>query len=368
VVPLPEPEIRARLIAPSARGPWTLRLENEGAQWLRVPADLRLLHVTVEGGDTVSRRGRGRPVACALPAPLRLTAFPEPNALLLGPGDAYVESFDPNLFCFGKESKLLEGGAIIHATYGWEGTATRTLDAPFAVEGTVYPAAVQPKKHLVVPSLVMSWLPPESERVEAHMEHTEHMDQEEPEAPPPAPMPGQPAAPAVVSAPPGVPVDENAPRLEITASPFADAATGRSVSLTITVTNVGHRAATAAIRPRMLGYRVEGPDGPVSCPHEPRTTVPREGFQTIKPGGSTSFTLLVDEACGRELFPRPGLYRLWPALYLRDSGASLGLAAITGTLRAAQPMLIRVAEGSEPFYMRAPEALRATPAPMGNPK
>ena len=155
-------------------------------------------------------------------------------------------------------------------------------------------------------------------------------------------------------------MDENAARLQLTASPFADAMDGRRVTLTLTVTNVGHRAATAAIRSRMAGFRGDGPDGTMHC-HAPATNhgVPREGFLTLKPGASTALTILVVEACGRELFRRPGLYRVTPTLHLGETGAELGLAAFTGWLRAAEPTLVRIAEGPDPFYKHHPRAVHA---------
>jgi hypothetical protein len=343
--PLPEPELRVRVIAPSAHGPWTMRLENEGQRWLRVPADVRLLHFVVESGDTMAK-GADKPVKCSLPAAMRSEGFPEPNAILLGPGDAYQESFDPRLFCFGKDAKALEGGALVRATYGWEPKGARKLEPPFAVEGTVFPAAVQPKKEVAAPPLVLSWLPP-----------PEH--EEAPPNPPaarPVEDPPREEKPATADK---LPVDENAPRFEIKTPAYADAATARAVSLSVTVTNIGHRPALAAIRPRMIGFRVEGPDGVVVCPHDAHLSVPREGYQTIRPGGSTSITMLAVEACGQDLFRRPGLYRVTPTLHLTETGEQFGLLALTGSVRAPEPMLVRVATGPDPFYARRPQALRA---------
>jgi hypothetical protein len=379
--PLPAAGLRARIIAPSAQGPWTLRLENEGSHWVRVPADLRLLRISVESGDTMSRRA-GRPVKCALPAGLRPEGFPERNALLLGPGDAYVESFDPRLFCFGKEGKALAGGAVVRATYGWDAVrGAKKLDPPFAVEGTAFPAAVEPEKGLVVPTLVLSWLPPpeEEEPTEPVVAppppptappgpvlllpmRSKTADQADPDGdgeadpePAPAPIPERQAEP-----PAPLPPDANAARLELRASPFADAGDGHHVSLTLTVTNVGHRPATAAIRSRMAGFRVEGPDGLTRCHPAPADHgVPREGFLTLKPGASTALTILVAEACGQEVFRRPGLYRVTSSLHLAESGADLGLAAITGRLHTAEPTLVRIATGPDPFYRRTPKAVRA---------
>jgi hypothetical protein len=347
--PLPEPELRVRVIAPSARAPWTLRIENEGSVWVRVPADLRLLHLVVESGDSMGRRA-DKPVKCVLPAGLRLDAFPERNALLLGPGDSYAEDFDPRFFCFGKEAAAILGGAVVHATYGWDAPkGARKLGPPFAIEGTLFPAVVQPTKEVAVPSFVLSWQPPAS----VH----------------PAPSVVQPEPPPVDTHPEArsdadelaraLPVDENAPRLELVATPHVDAGAGHAVTLSVTLTNVGHRDALAAVRARGLGFVVDGPDGEVFCGHEKHISIAREGFTTLRPGASTSLSVLVAEACRQDLFRRPGLYRVRTTLHLTEDGAEHGLAAMTGAIRARETTLVRIAEGPEPFYRKAPQATRA---------
>ena len=354
---LPDPEVRLSVVAPSAQAPWTLRIENEGAHPVRVPADVRLLRFALESSDTMAKRP-AKPVTCAAPAGLRPDGFPERNALLLGPGDAYVETFDPRLFCFGKDAKLLAGGALVRAHYGWDAPrGAKKVGPPYAVEGTEFPAEVASHKQLTAPPLVLSYMPPE---------HDEAASPPTP-APTPEPKAGGNVPPA--AGPPHAgdekpagdehPVDENAPRLELSASPWADAAMGYKVAITVTVTNVGHRAALAAIRTRAVGFRVQGPGGVVfRCGTSAAAhAIAREGFQTLRPGGAVSLTVLVEEACGRELFRRPGLYRVTPSLHLHESGAELGLSALTGLVHAREPTLVRVATGPEPFYQSPPRAL-----------
>lgn len=376
--PLPDPELTVRVVAPSARGNWTLHLENEGSRWLRVPADIRLLHLSLASSDTTARRP-AKPVKCVLPASLQPSGFPERNALLLGPGDSYVEAFDPRLFCFGKEAKAIEGGTLVRAHYGWDlpRRTVKKVDPPFAVEGTTFPAAVEPKKQVVAPALVLSYLPPEldeatdaspkpaPEEVELDSEASpDEVEAHEDVAPPPLPRlapasSAPPPSPAPPPAPP-VPVDENAPRLEVKGSAYADAINGFKVSITVTATNVGHRPATVAILERMVGFRIQGPDGVSHCHAAPPThALPREAYRVIKPGGSASLTLLVEEACRHPLFRRPGLYEVTPSLHLNEGGAELHLEALTGTVRAATPTLVRVAEGPDPFYRHAPQVVRA---------
>ena len=343
--PLPEPQLRVWVVAPSAKGLWTLHLENEGPLGLRVPADIRLLRFTIESGDTMSKR-QPKPIHCGLPASMRPDVVADRNALLLGPGDSYVESFDPRLFCFGSAAgAALQGGALVRVRYGWEPPArgVKKMGPPFVVEGTAFPAVVEPQKQVVGPSMVLSWLAPEEPDEEAAPAEDE----------PPAPEAGHEPEPIV---------DENAPRFELHAPSHVDAVTAFRVSLAITVTNAGHRPGVAAIRPRMLGFRVEGPDGLAHCPAAPPTRgLPREAFQTLKPGGSVAFTILVEEACGRDVFRRPGLYRLQPVLHLDERGDEHGLSAITGILHTAEPTLVRISEGPEPFYKSPPAAVRAPP-------
>lgn len=353
---LPDPEVRLTVVAPSARAPWTLRIENEGAHPVRVPADLRLLRLTVESGDTMAKRPP-KPVICAAPTGLRPDGFPERNALLLGPGDAYVETFDPRLFCFGKDAKHLTGGALVRAHYGWDaGKGAKKVEPPYAAEGTELPAVIAARKQLTAPAMVLSYMP---------------SDLDDP-APPPSPEPkaGGDLPPAGEAGDPGDErprrdeppvVDENAPRLVLTGSGWADAVMGYKVAITVTLTNAGHRAALAAVRSRAVGFRVEGPGGVFRCrPSAAAHTIAREGFQTLRPGGAASLTVLVEEACGRELFRQPGLYRVTPSLHLHESGSELGLAAWTGVLHAREPTLVRVATGPEPFHAAPPRALRAS--------
>jgi hypothetical protein len=348
---LPEPDLRVRVVAPSARGPWTLHIENEGTRWLRVPADLRLLHLVVESGDSMGRRA-DKPVKCALPQGLRLDTFPERSALLLGPGDVYVEDFDPRLFCFGKEAAAITGGALVQGTYGWEVPKTaRKLDAPFAVEGTAFPAVVRPMKEVDLPSFVLSWQPP-AQRLAAPATSATLA----PEPPHDVPSPEDAAR--------ALPIDENAARFELIATPHVDASSGPAVTLSVTLTNIGHRDALAAVRARGLAFEVDGPDGEVACPYEKHISVAREGFQPLRPGASTTLTVLVAEACGQEIFRRPGLYTITTTLHLTEDGAEHGLAAWTGAIKAREPTLVRIAEGPEPFRAKPPEAKRAPhPAP-----
>ena len=243
----------------------------------------------------------------------------------------------------------IAGGVIVHARFGWDAPKhAKKLAAPFAVEGTEFPAAVAPQKALVAPTIVLSYERPGEDDADDEKAKDDKPDEEKAtddkakEEPPKAPI-----------------VDENAARIEIKASPYADAANGYRVTMTVTATNAGHRAALAAIRTRMLTFRVDGPDGVVRCgTPQPTHAVPRDGYRTLKPGASTSLTVLVEEACGRSLFRRPGLYRVTPSLHLVESGSELGIGVYTGVAQVNEPTYVRIAGGPQPFHAGPPKAVR----------
>jgi hypothetical protein len=458
---LPEPMVRLWIIAPSPDGPWALRLDNEGPAPVRIPADIRLLRFEVDSGETfVAPAGPGepkraprrpsKPVICRLPEPLRPATFPDRSALLLAPGEAYVESFNPRLFCFGKDaSAALTGGAVVRAWFGFPfgkpiGKAPPT--GPFAVESTAFPPAVAPMRELAAPTMVLSYAKPKA--ASSSLEEKRAVvavDADSPEAAPTFAAPhanGEREAQSPAGAtdkrsptgdasadkrsptgdasadkrsPPGdasankrspasaasadkrspagdagtkpkaplddkagdpdaaspstegdpltrAPiVDENAPRLELTASPFVDASAPTQASLTVTATNVGHRPMIVAIRPRMLAFRIQGPEGAMRCDAAPPTNaVPREMWSTLRPGGSTSLTLRLAEVCPVESMSRPGLYRVNVTLRAGESGEELGLSAYTGVIPAKAPSYLRILSAPDPFYVTKP---RAVPIP-----
>ncbi len=397
------------MVASAPQGPWTMRIDNEGDKPLRIPADVRLLRFEIdpepyvapaEAADAkpkkaVKPKPPAKPTVCKIPAPLRSDSFPEKSALLLRPGESYVESFDPRLFCFGKDAAArLVGGAVVHTRFGWEapkkpaGAAKKKPDTgPFAVEGTAFPPEVMPLYELTAPTMVLRFKPPSKRPTpDAHPEEP-LADASEPQPtaadakpdarePQPATADAKPAtkepqptaADAKAAAPLPPVVDENAPRLEITSAPFIDASSTTRASITLTATNVGRRPMLVALHPRMLGFRVDGPDGVLRCsPMPPTHGIPRERFRTLTPGASSAMTLLLAEGCTRDALRRPGLYRIQTTLLAGESGAELGLAAYTGKSSTREPTLLRVLDGPDPFYAVAPRAV-PTPKPPAPPE
>jgi hypothetical protein len=421
--PLPPAEARLWVIAPSLEGPWTLRIDNPGSKPVRVPADVRLLDMEVdlpeppdppEAQDADPKKKKvtakkkpapkAKPLRCALPDALRPSAFPEARALLLAPGESYIERFDPNLFCFGKSGAGLVGAATVRTQFGWKppkksfATSKKPPSGPFAVEGTEFPAVFAPQHQIAAPTMRLSYARTAKEAAPgaagggetpgASKEPDKDNSMDAPSNP--KKMDDAGAAPAKNDAaaktpaeaggpkpagegaetrgpereakkPPRI-VDENAPRLEISTARYQDAAAERTLSVTVTAKNAGHRPMLAALRPRMLSFRVMGPDGEeTECGANtlPRG-MPREAFRSYKPGETTSFTVLLGEICPRRTFGRPGLYRVTPTLHAKEKGASVGLAAYTAVVSAPLPALVRVQSGPEPFYSKPP---RAVPTP-----
>ncbi|CAN91946.1 hypothetical protein predicted by Glimmer/Critica [Sorangium cellulosum So ce56] len=390
--PLPPAPARLWLIAPSPHGPWTLRIDNEGVRPMRIPADVRLLRLEV---DTPNKRTK-KTVRCAAPAGLKPSGFPERRALLLAPGQSYMEHFDPRLLCFGKDEAALAGGSVVRTWYGWGPPpkwSKKPPAAPFAAESTDQPPAFAPAPGLAAPTVVLSYgLPPK----EAAADDAGGAEPASP-ADETAQSPGDKAAqatgdkaahptddkaaqtsadrPAGESAekrvppdkghgagPPSKPiVDANAPRLELTSEPWSDAASPRSIVVRVSAKNAGRRPMTVAIRSRMLEFHVAGPNGETICTAAPPTgAIPRDLFRTLKPGASADVSLLLREVCPADTFNREGLYEVTATLHANEPGTALGLDAYTAVVPAKNTTLLRVKSAPEPFYAAAP---RAVPTP-----
>ncbi|WP_438000279.1 hypothetical protein WMF26_11055 [Sorangium sp. So ce185] len=390
--PPPPPPAPARvwLVAPSPKGPWTLRIDNEGERPMRIPADVRLLRFEI---DTLNKRTK-KTTRCAAPVGLKPSGFPERRALLLAPGQSYVEHFDPRLLCFGKDEAALAGGAVVRAWYGWGPPpkwSRKAPSPPFAAESTDDPPAFAPAPGLAAPTVVLSYGLPRKEAAADGAGDAEPPSAADHEAQPSADTTPQPSAdktpqPSADKAPqpsadktpqppadkpiqvaagaPGEPiVDANAPRLELTSEPWSDAASPRSIVVRVSAKNAGRRPMTVAIRSRMLAFLVVGPNGTTVCEASaPTGAIPRDMFRTLKPGASVDLSLLLREVCPDNTFAREGLYQVRATLHANEPGTALGLDAYTAVVRARSSTLLRVKSAPEPFYATAPRAV-PTPKP-----
>jgi hypothetical protein len=406
---LPPPTITMRVIAPSAQGPWLLRIDNEGEEPIRIAADVRLLRfeVRVPSDKPVSRSYQGgwapRAAVCDGPSTFGLADhFPGGRELVVDPGHSYTEQFDPRLICFGKNSELLVPGAYVHAYYGWKPRPTwsRKMEAaPFVADAAHAPRRFRPLRRLTAAPLVLSHAPPVMYGDPAPEPDEGRGDQQvqQPEAPNPpaavssdddattAPPSAQPPSaqppsqsaerasthrPRAVIDPPRrqETKDELAARMTLTASHHTDAARPTDVSLSVQAHNTGQRELFIALRSRMLSFMVDGPTGRVRCQRQSSGhQVPRDLFRTLHHGKHVHMEVSLSEVCPPGTFDRPGLYRAVPILLADANGAQYGLSAITGTVTTRDPgapsgthrsdddgTLIRLRKGRMRFYRERP--------------
>lgn len=346
--PLPPPAARIWVVAPAAKGNWTLRIDNESAASLRIPADARLLRLELSvPPPDAKKKQKPKVVKCKLPAALAPDGFPEERTLLLAPGESYTETFDPRLFCFGKDEAALAGGTLVRAHFGWDLPKKgdkKPPKPPFAAELVEDPATTTAQRGLPAPTLLLSFAEAnEKGEVERH---------EEPglrAIPAEAPPADKPASDKPAADTPAV--DPSAPRFELAAEALSDAGSRRSATVSVSAKNVGQRSALAALRGRMLSFVVDGPDGRFECPEEGGNhAIPRDLFRKVAAGDKVTLTVMLAEICAPGTFERPGLYRVTPTLHATADGAQYDLAAWTGDISAPKPTLVRIQSGDLPYH------------------
>jgi hypothetical protein len=321
----PVPDVSFEITAPSPRGPWTLRILNEDDRPVRIPADMRLLRLSI------TPPGATKPIACRLPRPLRPATFPTQRELYLAPGQAWIERFDPRLFCFGaRETDALVEDASVRAWFGWG-------PDPYAVEGLHWPPETASLREIAAPKVLIG--PGSTD---------ETTMQAQPGGSSPATSAHGETRTEVLSE-----LDEKAPRLALESPRFVQAARPHDLVLRVVARNVGHRPMRVVLRQRMLAFDIDGPGGPHRCEAErgPRATPPSL-FRTLAPGAAVPLAVRLDEACANEAFRRPGLYRVIASLHVDEGGH----AAYTGFAIAPQATLVRLLSAGEPFYETKPEA------------
>jgi len=311
--PLPSPNVTLSVQTPSASGRWVMLITNADDAPMRIHADARLLRLLV------APRGKNY-FECELPALMRSG---DTRDLLLKPGESYREEFDPRLVCFGKVIDEIGEGTSVTAFWGYKPDAQRQKThkpqlAPFVVEPTEGPATFTVEKRLVS---LTTWLPAEPKKTEGD------------------------------SAKPEEPVPINAPRLVIDPVRRVDATALRDARVSATVKNVGDRSALIHIRTDQLEFQVTGPAGRGTCGGRERRRAPvRDFFHTIQTKGSETLTVLLAEACPREVFKRPGLYEISTVLHAPSDGGQFGLHAVTGDFNAVHRTLLRLQQAKEPYH------------------
>jgi hypothetical protein len=305
----PAPNVRLSIETPATRGPWTMRVTNDGDVPVRIVADARLLSLDV------TPRGARKATHCDLPADMRLNDDLE-RSLVVPPGGSYAESFEPRLYCFGGKLDALDPGAVVVARLGWP-SRSRT-DPPFEtspIEG------IEPE---VAPLKSIESLPV---------------------ALPDEPSPGLLSEEELRGR-----FDPDLPRLSLRASEYIDADSPNDIEVGLTIRNDGTRAAVVRFRPDVLAFDIVGPNGPEHCvwPMIPAAAM-LEMFSTLAPKATETLHVTLDSYCTDHGLDLNGLIVVMARLDTRKaSGAPLGLPSFDGELVAKTPTVVRLHRGAAP--------------------
>ncbi len=293
--------------ASTPRGPWKMRVTNDGDVPVTLVADARLLAL-----DVTPRSAR-KPEHCELPGEMR----PQDDLvrpLVLPPKRTYAERFEPRLYCLeGSRLDALAPGAMVTATLGWSGHGTRPPVVVSPIEGLE--AQVAPSKSIQSLPIAL------------------------PDEPTPTPAPVKDDAGAAARG-------EASFALESARS--VDAASPSDIAIPVTLVNRGHRAAIVRFRPETLGFDVVGPRGADHCSWSALPSAPtRDLFATLGPGASTTLTIVLSAYCPARVLERSGLYVVRASLDTRKaSGADIGIRSFDGQVIATAPTIVRLRRGT----------------------
>jgi hypothetical protein len=311
------------------RGPWRMRVTNDGDVPVTLVADARLLAL-----DVTPRSAR-KAEHCELPAEMR----PQDDLgrpLVVPPHRSYAERFEPRLYCLeGARLDALAPGAMVTATLGWPGKGTHPPLVVSAIEG-VEPG-VAPSKSIRSAPIVL------------------------PDEPTPSPVP--PRDPAAAGA-------RNEASLALTTGRSVDAASLSEIAIPVTLENKGSRAAIVRFRPETLGFDVVGPAGATHCAWPVLPSAPnRDLFTTLGAGASTSLSIVLSAYCSAHALAQSGLYVVRASLDTRGaSGAEIGIRSFDGQVIATSPTAVRLRRASAPQALVRPTLERApTPPPADAP-
>jgi hypothetical protein len=296
------PDVKLTVEPAEATWTWLLRLENRDSVPLRVVGDARLLSLDIT--PPPPKRGRAATIHCMLPAEMR-PSTDEESIQIVPPQLAYVETFDPRLYCFeAQKARALTAGATVVARFGFAPSRAGTPRPPFVVAPADAEARRGASKEVVSESLTL----PES-------------------------LPALDEASA----------DAKASRLIVSTPRWIDASTSRDLTLPITVSNATPRTVTLLLRPETIAIDAAGPSGTTRCQWLIVPSPIAELFTTLPPKGRASTEVLVSVLCPRAFFDRSGLYALRAAIDTRRaSGASIGIHSFDGEVWSPSTTLVRI--------------------------
>lgn len=338
-------------------GPWKLRVENTGDVPVRIAADPRLLvlDVTPPAGfvDPTAKTKRAatskvqgpQSVRCVLPDDAR-PSTDEGRDLVVPSKRSWSTNVDPLFYCFSaRERAMLVTGTTVTAHFGWPAPLVKpsARTKPIVIAPPFVAAPVGAAIGKVAPAKALAAAP---------FTLTESVAPSPPAADATAPGATTPGATPLPPLPPG------SASLVVSMPDALDVARGNEISSTVTVVNVGDKAAVFLLRAEMFRFSVAGPAGSVACGSTRAVDAPiRELYSTVAPKGRASIGVLVNALCPSDTFDEPGVYRVTPTLDTSEaSGRTIGLKTWDGEARARSPMLLRVRS------LRRPQTSTTRPA------
>jgi hypothetical protein len=242
----------------------------------------------------------------------------------------------------------------------WQPKTKKPPTGPFAVESTEREPTIAPLWELQAPAILLGAATAPSDEKESKPDAKDDDDDDatNPEAKEDSPESTEAAATTLP------PVDERAGKIELSSTSYVEASAPRTVTLKVTAKNVGLRPIVVALRSWMLSFRIEGPDGePQICyADNPERTLPRDAYRSLAVGKSSSFNVLLAEVCQKDVFPRPGLYRVTAMMAAKET--TNGIDIQTTSLTTSEPSFIRLTGAEEPFYGEPPKAVAPPVAKM----
>jgi hypothetical protein len=328
---VPPANVTLGIEAPTTRGPWTMRVTNEGDLPVALVADARLLSLDVTA--------RGARVAehCELPSDMR----PQDDLgrpIVLPPKRTYAERFEPRLYCLeSRKLDALAAGSTVVARLGWAG---KTLRPPLVI------APIEGLEAQIAPSKSITSAP--------------------------IALPDEPTAAALAKEPlEGRPAPRVETVLALEAPRSFDAASRSEIALNLSLVNKGHRAAVVRFKPETLGFEVLGPYGATHCGWSANASAPTADlFTTLAPGRTESLTVMLADYCPTRTFDQAGFYVVRATLDTRKaSGAEIGLRSFDGQVIAVAPTLVRLRHGGQPDVLVRPrlQPPSVEPAPAAPP-
>jgi hypothetical protein len=252
------------------------------------------------------------------------------SALVVPPGRAYAESFEPRLYCFGAKLDALTSGAMVVAHLGWtDGPANAPPYAVATIDG-VEPAVASLKALDGQPIML-------------------------PDDPTPAPEAAQTPTPTG-EASAGTTTEVDSARLALAGTRAIDSLAPESIEISVTLRNEGTQAVIVRLRPETLGFDIIAPDNVQSCvwPTVPGAPL-REAFTRIVPHASASISVLLSAYCSGHALDQAGLYVVRARLDTRKaSGAAIGYRTFDGVVVAATPTIVRLHRGNATRSLRRP--------------